>query len=415
MTRLAEMFNVNHFIVSQVNPHVVPFLAKEEERLRVECQDDRLGSSWLYALGTLAKDEALHRMHVLTELGIFPNTLTKARSVLSQKYSGDITIFPEISYSDFPRMLNNPTTAFMLQACVSGEKATWPKLSRIRNHCALELALDDAVKHLRDRVVFSPSQIDLRLSSFNGNHPQRSHVSIRGRGRRERNMSQSSDPNQPVQAMSGKPLSSDTRPVRFRHAKAKSTGSKLMLSPTTHRPPPSFPPRPTVHVPSESSASSSPLHHPTDVGGSTTQTPQCSSDGDDDLTTDEAFSSETESGRSSPLLSIPTGPPLFPFASQPTTPHGHRRFSFLTPLVSHTTSHSDKSEHASGTITPVNPSTSPGLGLDLSMTTSASELKRHGYVPQADSSIQGSASQAGHGASSHRLGLIASLSVLDRV
>lgn len=25
MVKLAEMFNVNHFIVSQVNPHVIPF------------------------------------------------------------------------------------------------------------------------------------------------------------------------------------------------------------------------------------------------------------------------------------------------------------------------------------------------------------------------------------------------------
>ena len=29
MTRLAEMFNVNHFIVSQVKPHIVPYLVKE--------------------------------------------------------------------------------------------------------------------------------------------------------------------------------------------------------------------------------------------------------------------------------------------------------------------------------------------------------------------------------------------------
>lgn len=33
MTRLAEMFNVNHFIVSQVNPHVVPFLVKDDEAI----------------------------------------------------------------------------------------------------------------------------------------------------------------------------------------------------------------------------------------------------------------------------------------------------------------------------------------------------------------------------------------------
>ncbi|KAI7078488.1 putative esterase of the alpha-beta hydrolase superfamily, partial [Hortaea werneckii] len=36
MTRLAEMLNVNHFIVSQVNPHVVPFLSKEEDELATD-------------------------------------------------------------------------------------------------------------------------------------------------------------------------------------------------------------------------------------------------------------------------------------------------------------------------------------------------------------------------------------------
>lgn len=163
MTRLAEMFNVNHFIVSQVNPHVVPFLAKEEE----EEESNPAGrSTWLNLATNLAKSEALYRMHVLSELGIFPNTLTKLRSVLSQKYSGDITILPEISYTDFPRMLKNPTTEFMIQACLSGERATWPKLSRIENHCAIELALDNAVQTLRARVVFSPSQVDLCLNTF---------------------------------------------------------------------------------------------------------------------------------------------------------------------------------------------------------------------------------------------------------
>ena len=385
MTRLAEMFNVNHFIVSQVNPHVVPFLAKEDDRLTAECQNDGVGSNWLYALSTLAKDEALHRMHVLTELGIFPNTLTKARSVLSQKYSGDITIFPEISYSDFPRMLNNPTSDFMLQACLSGEKATWPKLSRIRNHCAIELALDDAVKRLRDRVVFSPSQTNLRLYSFSEHHFQHSHAPSQGPGSRKRNMSHSSDLNQPVQAKSNKPFSKISRPAPSRHSKAKSTGSQLNLSQTLQVFPPLFPSRPTIQAPSESSASSSPLNNPTELGGSTTQTPLCSSDGDDDLTTDEACSSDTESGRSSPMLSIPTSQPLFPFASQPTTPHGHRRFSFLTPLIGHHTTLSDKSEHASGTATPVNHSLSPGRGLDLNMTANAPDLKRYSFMSPDES------------------------------
>ncbi|KAK4984410.1 Lipase 5 [Elasticomyces elasticus] len=170
MTRLAEMFNVNHFVVSQVNPHVVPFLAKEENSIAADAQRSESALApepgWLYTFAGLAKGEALHRMHVLAELGVFPNTMTKVRSVLGQKYSGDITIFPEISYAQFPDVLRNPSIEFMEKAMLGGERATWPKLSRIRNHCAIELALDDAVQQMRAQVVFSRSQVDLRMYAF---------------------------------------------------------------------------------------------------------------------------------------------------------------------------------------------------------------------------------------------------------
>ena len=169
MARLAEMFNVNHFIVSQVNPHVVPFLAKDdhliptEERDRIEdLKAGGRGPDWLYVVTSLAKDEALHRMQFLAELGIFPNLVTKLRSILSQKYSGDINILPEIAIQDLPRILSNPNSEFMLRCCLAGERATWPKMSRIRDRCAIELALDRAVHALRARVVFSESQVDLR-------------------------------------------------------------------------------------------------------------------------------------------------------------------------------------------------------------------------------------------------------------
>lgn len=170
MMRLAEMFNVNHFIVSQVNPHVVPFLERDEEIAAYEPQNSKFalaaGPSWLRTVANLAKGEALHRMHVLTELGVFPTTISKVRSVLSQRYSGDITILPEVSYTQFPRVLKNPTTDFMSSAMLSGETATWPKLSQVKNHCAIELALDAAVQKVRFNLVFSPSQIDLRLNTF---------------------------------------------------------------------------------------------------------------------------------------------------------------------------------------------------------------------------------------------------------
>jgi TAG lipase/steryl ester hydrolase/phospholipase A2/LPA acyltransferase len=168
MTRLSEMFNVNHFIVSQVNPHVVPFLAKEEDIIAPETQGAALsaGSGWMSNAASLARGEVLHRLQVLADIGIFPTYVTKLRGLLSQRYSGDITIFPAIAYADFPKVLSNPTTEYMLGCLLTGQRATWPKLSRIQNHVAIELALDDTIQKLRARAVFAPSQTDLHLSTL---------------------------------------------------------------------------------------------------------------------------------------------------------------------------------------------------------------------------------------------------------
>ncbi|KAI9807925.1 MAG: hypothetical protein M1825_005231 [Sarcosagium campestre] len=259
MTRLAEMFNVNHFIVSQVNPHVIPFLEKEDEVYSPLASAASSGQSWGYTMMNLAKAEAMHRMHILADFGIFPNTLTKARSVLSQKYSGDITIFPEISYADFPRMLKNPTSQFMLRAMLSGERATWPKMSRIRNHCAIELALDDAVQRLRARVVFSPSQVDLRLNAFSG---KRNILTITNanlaaaqtrnyRGRR-RWGSQNGDSDGPNVSNSSKPRAHHTR----------SSSTRVLETCLPHLPPTSIrhrpsPVLPTLQIPSHADLISS--------------------------------------------------------------------------------------------------------------------------------------------------------------
>ena len=163
------MFNVNHFIVSQVNPHVVPFLAKEEDAINTEAQQNAAvsaGPGWMHSMASFAKGEALHRLEVLAEMGVFPNTMSKVRSVLNQRYSGDITIFPAISYTNFPKILSNPTTDYMLRCLLAGEQATWTKVSRIQNHLAIELALDEAVNQILPCVHFSQSQANLRLLSF---------------------------------------------------------------------------------------------------------------------------------------------------------------------------------------------------------------------------------------------------------
>lgn len=191
MTRLSEMFNVNHFIVSQVNPHVVPFLPKETGPRDDTEDDSSFIPRWINTMTHLAKDEILHRMNILSELGVFPTSMTKFASIVNQKYHGDINIYPELISSNFPRLLENPTTEFMLSACLSGERATWPRLSRIRNHCAIELALDNAIQNMRARVAFSPSQIDPRMPIGSRHSIDSGDSSVTGRYRSRRRGSHS--------------------------------------------------------------------------------------------------------------------------------------------------------------------------------------------------------------------------------
>lgn len=194
MTRLSEMFNVNHFIVSQVNPHVVPFLPKESGPTKDVDEGPSFFPRWMNTMTHLAKDEVLHRMNVLSELGVFSTSMTKLASIVNQKYSGDINIYPELISSNFPRILENPTTEFMLEACLSGERATWPRLSRIRNHCAIELALDRAIQQMRARVTFSPTQIEHRIhNSLTLSTDSVSSTASRGRIRNRRRGSHSQE------------------------------------------------------------------------------------------------------------------------------------------------------------------------------------------------------------------------------
>lgn len=338
MTRLAEMFNVNHFIVSQVNPHVVPFLVKEEDSLAQEAYQPTStlasGPSWLRGITALAKGEALHRMQVIAEMGIFPNTLTKTISVLSQKYSGDITILPEISYADFPRMLSNPTTDFMTQAMLGGERATWPKLSRVRNHCAIELALDDAVQKLRTRVVFSPSQVDLRLGGTHSRSisEEKRSGGKRHRARRQRRMSQTSEADARASRCVRAAIFSRSPHAGYQDAgTAKHASLHLDKDPVVE--PILYPSGdPLQHSLTASSLLSQPQY---DMLSSEAETSQIATS---DSESDPPSSTESPYPPSSPTLSPlrPSARRLFPYASQPSTPATDRSLPTVLPLPSTT-------------------------------------------------------------------------------
>ncbi|KAL6950811.1 Lipase 4 [Hanseniaspora vineae] len=156
ISRLSEMFNVDHIIACQVNIHIFPLL-----KLSVSCVGGEIEDEWSakfkYKLNKISKyvvDEVIHLLDLTIELGITPNLLTKFKSVFLQQYSGDITILPDMDILKLlPKMLSNPTRKFLVTQTVNGLHSTWPKISMIKNHCTQEFALDSAILYLKSELI----------------------------------------------------------------------------------------------------------------------------------------------------------------------------------------------------------------------------------------------------------------------
>eukprot|EP01135_Chromosphaera_perkinsii_P008205 Nk52_evm27s1178 gene=Nk52_evmTU27s1178 len=144
MARLSELFNVNHFIVSQVNPHVAPFLDTRKKASRHYWFVDTVYGFMM--------SELQHRALQGVEIGLFPGIFKKLQPILTQKYQGDITIVPDIAFRDVLKYLSNPTKSTLIECMQAGERATWPYISIIRTHCKIELTLDACLKRVRKQL-----------------------------------------------------------------------------------------------------------------------------------------------------------------------------------------------------------------------------------------------------------------------
>ncbi|KAK3004464.1 hypothetical protein RJ639_018177 [Escallonia herrerae] len=82
MMQLKELFNVNHFIVSQANPHIAPLL-RLKEFVRA------YGGNFAAKLAHLVEMEVKHRCNQILELGFPLGGLAK---LFAQDWEGDVTV-----------------------------------------------------------------------------------------------------------------------------------------------------------------------------------------------------------------------------------------------------------------------------------------------------------------------------------
>lgn len=128
MRGLAEMFNVNYFICSQTNPHIVPAL--------------NIKRHLNHTFSDLLEYEFKHRCKQLHML--LPSWLPGGYwlKVLSQPWEGDVTMVLPSMVWQIKKAISNPTKEELHESLKQGEKVTWTKLSAIQAACSIELAFD---------------------------------------------------------------------------------------------------------------------------------------------------------------------------------------------------------------------------------------------------------------------------------
>lgn len=154
MLRVARMHNVNHYIVSQTNPHIVPFLSEPKPREKGLLSFTREIASSTFHIYVKHILDVGRRNFDSHALGLL---LDKAYSVASQNYSGDITVFPPTWLGTLRDIFSNPTPERIAEFIRTGERAIWPKLERIRNATRISRAFERGLERLRTRAAMAAS------------------------------------------------------------------------------------------------------------------------------------------------------------------------------------------------------------------------------------------------------------------
>ena len=150
MDKVNRLHNVNHYIVSQANPHVVPFLSEEIAGTGlVPFIQDLVVKSPMIQIEHLL--ELVHRHFDVPGLS---SVIKKSHAIIRQTYSGDITIFPDSQVANWGKMIANLEPDQVEEFMQEGRRAAWPNIERIRNTTKISRTFDACLQRLEKRYRY---------------------------------------------------------------------------------------------------------------------------------------------------------------------------------------------------------------------------------------------------------------------
>mmetsp|Transcript_28256 Transcript_28256/g.45768 ORF Transcript_28256/g.45768 Transcript_28256/m.45768 type:complete len:904 (+) Transcript_28256:140-2851(+) len=157
VARLSELFNVTQCIAVQVNPHIAMFMPRCQRR-----------SGFIGTLLSRAADSLMlsikYRYFSMKSTGLL-GALDLYDALISQSYTADVTIVPDISIFDLPRAVTEPSIDDMKLRLRLGMLATYPHVAMIRNRTAIERAIDEALQVQRKcTFIDAANQVRQKMS-----------------------------------------------------------------------------------------------------------------------------------------------------------------------------------------------------------------------------------------------------------
>ncbi len=148
--KVNRLHNVNHYIVSQTNPLVLPFMSGGPDKtgLLPFLQDVVVRGPMVQVEHIL---ELVNRHFEVPGMG---SVLKKAHALVTQVYSGDITILPDRSALELSKVLSNASEDEARALIEAGRRATWPKIERIRNSTQISRCFSGCLERLGERYHY---------------------------------------------------------------------------------------------------------------------------------------------------------------------------------------------------------------------------------------------------------------------
>lgn len=94
--------------------------------------------------------EIHHRLQQLDSIQILPLSIRRFL-VDEQVPAASVTLVPELSASDFIRLLETPTQGSLDYWILRGERSVWPAVGALKVRCAIESELDRGYQFVRRR------------------------------------------------------------------------------------------------------------------------------------------------------------------------------------------------------------------------------------------------------------------------